>query len=247
MILRRLVLLVALVTFFCSPVFAHNTRFLPGDAYFYARVDLESARALADSETPILQYGSHRNGGAGCGYIGYHELEFTGMSADTKTAIVDAYRQFRDEIESDADLLIQMSVFIYSAKYDWRKFGLGLQYNENWVDESVAFGAPRDHVRLESFVEEPTSIIRNWRDSTLVDPLPTENPSLEKVRKQAWATASVKIDAADCKILIIPNRDFDSYVSPVDGLQLIEIEDGILTCFRRANGKWESKKTRLAN
>lgn len=225
----------------CAPLFANNTYFLPGDAFFYARLDLESAQELANSELPILQYGGHWNGGYGCGFIGYKKIELTKMSDATQTAIVDAYRQFQNEIKSDPNLSGKMSVFIYSEKYDWRKFGLGLQYNEKWVDESVAFGTSRDHVRLESFVQRPGSLMQNWRDSTLVDPLPTQNPKLPDGHKQAWTNTPVKIDSAKCRILIIPNRDFDSYVTPSNGLELIEISDGTLTCFQRTNGEWQPK------
>lgn len=239
--MTRFTVSVAFVALAFSQALANNTSFLPGDAYFYTRFDLESARALADSESPILQYGNHWNGGYGCGFIGYDKLELTKMSAETKSAIVDAYQQFQDEIKEDPNLGGQMSVFIYSDEYDWNKFGLGLQYNENWVDESVAFGTSRDHVRLESFVEHPTAIMQNWRDSTLVAPLPTQNPKLPDGHKQAWTDTPVKIDAAKCRILIIPNRDFDSYVLPMNGLELIEITNGTLTRFHRTNGEWQPK------
>ena len=220
---------------------ANNTYFLPGDAFFYARLDLESAQKLADSESPILPYGSHSNGGFGCGYIGYKNIELAKMSDATKAAIVDAYRQFRDEVNGDANLGGKMSVFIYSKEYDWKKYGLGLQYNENWVAESVAFGVSRDHVRMENFVEQPSALMQNWRDSNLIAPLPTTNPKLPDGHKQAWTKTPISIDCSKCRILITPNRDFDSYVTPANGQELVEISDGKLTRFIRTNGEWELK------
>jgi len=238
--LTRFTISIFLVALGSSLSLANNTYFLPGDAYFYIRLDLESAQQLTNSKSPILQYGSHWNGGYGCGQIGYQKIELTNMSADTKSAIVDTYRKFEKTVNDDPNLSGgQISVFVYSDEYDWGKFGLGLQYNENWVDESVAFGVSRDHVRLESFVTKPNSIMQNWRDSTLIAPLPAVCPTLPNGHKQAWTKTPVKIDLAKCKIVILPNRDFDSYVTPTNGLQLIEISDGKLTRFERTNGEWK--------
>ena len=73
-----------IVGFGCSVSLANNTFFLPGDAYFYVRLDLESARQLTDHESPVLDYGSHWNGGYGCGHLGYEKIDLTSMSAATK-------------------------------------------------------------------------------------------------------------------------------------------------------------------
>ncbi|MEM9409998.1 MAG: hypothetical protein AAGA30_02725, partial [Planctomycetota bacterium] len=40
----------------CNILSANNTYFLPGDAFFYTRFDLESAKKLADYDSPILNY-----------------------------------------------------------------------------------------------------------------------------------------------------------------------------------------------
>ncbi|MEM9413304.1 MAG: hypothetical protein AAGA30_19500, partial [Planctomycetota bacterium] len=170
------------------------------------------------------------------------KIELARMPNATKSAIVDAYRHFQDEIEENPSLSGKMSVFIYSIEYEWKKYGLGLQFNENWVSESVGFGAARSHVRLESFVEYTSSVSKNWRDSALVAPLPTENPELPVGHKEAWTKTPVSIDCSKCRLLIIPNREFDSYVSPSNGREILEISHGKLTRFVRTNGEWEPKK-----
>ena len=238
---KQLIASFALLIAVSQTLHANNTYFLPGDAFFYIRLDLEASLKLADSKSPILPYGSHWNGGFGCGHIGYQNIEFTNMSDATKKAFVDSYRKFQDDIDSDQNLGGKMSVFVYSKDYDWKKYGLGLQYNENWVSESVAFGAPRDHVRLENFVAQPSSLMQSWRDSTLVAPLPTSNPKLPDGHKQAWTKTPVSIDCSKCRILIIPNRNFDSHVAPSNGLELIEIADGASTQFTHTNGEWNPK------
>ena len=239
--LKHLIASFALLMAASQTLHANNTYFLPGDAFFYVRLDLEASQKLADSKSPILPYGSNWNGGFGCGHIGYQNIELTNMSDTTMKAIVNSYRKFQDEINRDANLRGKMSVFVYSKEYDWRKRGLGLQYNENWVPESVAFGASRDHVRLENFVAQPSSLMQSWRDSTLVAPLSTSNPKLPDGHKQAWTKTPVSIEGSKCRILIIPNRNFDSYVTPANGLELIEITDGTLTHFIRTNGEWKPK------
>ena len=241
MFLKRLIATFCFLLFSIDALYANNTYFLPGDAFFYVRLNLQAANKLAGSESPILHYGSHWNGAAGCGYIGYQSIQINEMPAATKAAIVDAYKQFQDEINRDSSQRGKMSVFIYSTEYDWKKHGLGLQYNENWMKESVAFGVLRDHVRLESFVKHPNSVAQSWRDSTLVAPLPTKNPKLPKGHEQAWTKTPVSIDCSKCRFLIIPNRNFDSYVRPSNGLELIEISDGSLTHFVQTNGEWIPK------
>jgi len=224
--------------------FANNTHFLPGDAFFFARLDLQSARNLKGAESPILRYGSPFNAAAGCGYIGYEKIELTNMGAATKSALLDAFAQFENEPKPDGETNAQLSLFIYSKGYDWKKHSIGIQYNENWVDESLSFGTIQEHTRLGSFSEE--SIMVNWRDSALVDSLTAECPELPaghgKEFPMSWSQTPIRITADECVFIIIPNRNFASYVHPKNGLELIEILDGKLTFFRRDNHEWVPRK-----
>ena len=69
---RAFTLSIALVAAFVQLAFGNNTYFLPGDAYFYTRMDLADTKELAKTESPAINYGSPR--GAlfeyKCGYIG---------------------------------------------------------------------------------------------------------------------------------------------------------------------------------
>lgn len=71
----RLITSVALAAFGSSVSLANNTFFLPGDAYFYVRLDLKGARQLDDVESPVLHYSSHWDAGVGCGFIGYEKIQ----------------------------------------------------------------------------------------------------------------------------------------------------------------------------
>ncbi len=115
------------------------------------------------------------------------------------------------------------------------------EYNENWVDESIEFGAVREHLRLDSFAE--SSVTLNWRDSELVAPLPATCPPLPEGHEHAWTESPVEIESDKCQFLIIHHRDFDSVVEPAYELEMeiIEIADGKLTQYTKSNGEWQTK------
>jgi hypothetical protein len=149
---RAIPFLVVAATFSVGSVaVGHNTFFLPGDAFFFARIDTKTAKKLLDVESPTFSYGSPGNGGLGCGFIGYHKLQIKSMPLATRKALLDACKLFAKRAAKNPNNLDgKISFFIYSRDYDWKKHGLALQFNEKWADESVAFGVPRDYVLLGS-------------------------------------------------------------------------------------------------
>jgi hypothetical protein len=217
---------------------ANNTNFLPGDAFFFARLDIQSARKLSTSDSFILHYGRPSNSIFGCGYVGFEQIQITNITPEAKSAIVGAYSVFQAHAES-WQLKRHMSVFVYDRKYDWQTFGISLQYNEKWVDDSVGFGAERDHVHLESFIDEAGAVTRNWRDSTKVGPLPADCPKRPGGEKYDSTKSKVKIDYNKCKLILLPNDDFESYLLPYDGLQLIEISNGNSIRYAYGNREWK--------
>ena len=255
----RTLTIATLILLFTSPAFGNNTYFLPGDSFFFARLDLESTQKLKNQESPVLRYGSKSNAAAGCGYIGYTKIELQNTSAETKAALVEAFRQFEREIDNDLQAQLgppkgdfaqkdppklqgKMNIFIYSSEYDWKKHRVGIQYNENWADESVSFGTIREHTALGSFSSH--SIVRNWRDSKLVSALNAKCPKLPEGHGKTFPMPfedPVQIDATKCSFLIIPNRDFDSYAVQSNGIKLIEVTGGKLTYYKFENGKWRPK------
>lgn len=236
-------MVLAILIHAASTGYANNTWFLPGDAFFYARLSQDDARHIQLHESPTFSYGNHWNGGFGCGTIGYGKIRVRNMPKASRRAVLDAYMAFKQEVFADPNLERQMSVFVYPKEYDWRKRGLGLQYNEDWVEESVVRGAGRDHVRLESFVEAPDLIVQNWRDSTLVSPLGADLPPLRKEPESNPTDTAVEIDYDKVQLLIIPNRDFEKYLRRTDGIAVIQIVGDTRATFVQSKGKWEQKSS----
>ena len=191
---KQFLKIIALMIVFSSTALGHNTYFLPGDAFFFTRVDQRVLTELESAESPVLQYGSPFNAGMGCGYIGYSTIQLEEMSDETKAALVKSYQQFETEIKDrllaesqpnsggfgspETAARVEINVFVYSADYDWKEHGIGIQYNENWADESVAFGVKRKNTILSAF--SPYTVALNWRDAELVEPLGVECPELPK-------------------------------------------------------------------
>ncbi len=232
---------------------ANNTLFLPGDCFFFTRLTMREIESLTDTSSPHFVYRSHWNGGRGCGVLGLEFLEIADMPDSEKSALKAAFQSLADilerEIEFDDNLNRvfegdkTISILIYNDDYDWQRFGIGLQYNEHWADQTVAFGGMRDHIVLESFIGTHESrgasfIERNWRDSTLVPQLAAESPPLENGKYVSRAPVKQR---APRLFVVLPNRDFDSYFVPKDGARLCIIRDGSLIEHEFKQRKWQLK------
>lgn len=221
--MRKLVIAFLAWAMLAGVTVANNTRFLPGDAFFFSRLDQVQADSLGEIDSPLFQYGRHRDGGYGCGYIGFETLKIENMPEQARDAVGKAYKKFSPTLQEDALGRSCISVFVVNKDYDWKKLGLGFQYNENWADQSVEFGAKRDHVRLESFFDDADTVARNWRDSKRVDCLKAICPDIKSGREEGWSKTPVQVQWEDCQLLIIPNRKFNEYVNPEHGVELIQI------------------------
>jgi len=240
-----------------SNAFGHNTYFLPGDAFFFSRLDSKGLQRMQTSESPILQYGLPSNGAMGCGYIGYEKIQLQEMDIKTKLALVESFRLFEKELKagleldkkahsggfvSEAPPEPEINIFIYSTDYDWKQNGIAIQYNENWLDESIAFGTKREHTRLNVF--SSASVTKNWRDANLIESLSAECPGLPDGNGKDFPTAyekPIRKLSSKCRFLIIPNRSFNTYApQPEDGVKLVEVFEGKITQLVRKNGEWKT-------
>jgi hypothetical protein len=231
---------------------ANNTHFLPGDCFFFTRLTMREIESLSDMSSPQFVYRSHWNGGRGCGVFGLEFLEIVDMPDSEKAALKAAYQSLADILEPELEIDDHLNAFegdktisilIYNYDYDWQRFGIGLQYNEDWADQTAAFGARRDHLVLESFIgtHEPRGaqfIERNWRDSSLVPQLVAEPPALEKGKYVSRAPVKQR---APRLFVVLPNRDFDSYFVPKEGARLCIIRDGSLHEYEFKQRKWQLK------
>lgn len=232
---------------------ANNTLFLPGDCFFFTRLTMREIESLSDTSSPHFAYRSHWNGGRGCGDLGLQFLEIVDMPDSEKSALKAAFHSLTDILEREIvfdETAIRalegdktISILIYNHDYDWQRFGIGLQYNELWADQTVAFGGLRDHIVLESFIGTHESrgasfIERNWRDSSLVPPLVAESPALENAKYVSRAPVKQR---ASRLFVVLPNREFDSYFEPKDGARLCIIRNGELHEYEFKRREWQLK------
>jgi hypothetical protein len=224
---------------FSSVCLANNSYFLQSDAFFFTRVGEETVAELQESTTYDFSYGSKGRGGRGCGDLGYFNLKIENLTQETATSFADCRRRLTPLLESDG----MMNVFVYALDYDWKKFGIGMQYNESWVNESLQFGAHEDHVILGTFSNSQSQIMRNWRDSHRVPPLGAICPELPKGHQQSWRESPATIDASKVKFLIIPDRKFNEYINHTDSHDrvIVELSSGKMTVFKYSNGNWEEQ------
>lgn len=223
---------------------ANNTRFLPGDAFFFTQLNQTQFAALRRDESPVFLYGSPSNAGRGCGDYGWERLQIVEMPKAEKDALVKAFQLMKPSLERDANGRFAIHVLIYNEDYDWQRFGLGLQYNENWVDESVGFGVPREFLSLESFLRAGERgadrfIERNWRDSTLVPPLRAE-PSPITLDRQQQGEQPVRLKRPRLYV-VLPNRDWEAYFSREKDVDLCIIRSGQLEQWTRRQREWKRK------
>lgn len=137
-----------------------------------------------------------------------------------------------------------INVLVYNADYDWKRFGIALQYNENWPDETADLGVPfREHMRLESFIEREDSHVaalleRNWRDSKIVAKLDAQCAA----RKEGTSIVSEPVEMRGKRIyVVLPNRRFSDYMYPKDGVHFCIILGEKMEHLVFETQKWNSR------
>ena len=108
---KTLFFTIALVCF-ASIATANDTYYLPSDSFFYFRPNIGELNSFAETESPTVPYGSHWNAGFGCGHIGYKDLMLKNLSAESKAALIQAFKQLKPKVDTDEKLGGRMSVFV---------------------------------------------------------------------------------------------------------------------------------------
>ena len=122
---------------------AHNNYFLPGDAFFSVAVPQSDILTWSASTADTLELSYSRFDGEffACGNIGYTRLTVTGVSADFRSALVEAYWRFtsghrplyREEGDDGKSILEQTNsvvALVYGKDFSL-DFPLGLKFNED--------------------------------------------------------------------------------------------------------------------
>ena len=229
---------------------ANNTLFLPSDAFFFARLTSKEVDDLATQESPTLLYGNHWDGGRGCGVFGYSELKIVAMPEVEKTLLRKAFTLLQNNLDEkfisngSEETRPAINIFVYNADYDWKRFGIALQYNENWPDETVASGVThREHMVLESFILPEDGHVarlleRNWRDSKSVQKLDVQCAQ----RKDGSPNLSEPVEMRSKRsYIVLPNRKFSEYIYPKDGVHLCVISNEKIDHFVFEKQQWTAK------
>ncbi len=226
---------------------ANNTSFLPGDAFFYCRLDSDDIAALLKSDPAVFRYGNHWDGGFGCGFAGYARASAPDLPKSQKESLVRIYGRLKEFIEPDGHGDKKMSVFFYNSNYDWQKHGLGIQYNEDWVEETAAFGHSLDHLRLESFMQSGVDLTtkasileKAWRDSPRIGPLDATIPQLPPKPNPAESLKEPIVLGSAFQIIVIPNRNFHDYWELSDGVVVAVLSEDGVAWFHVSAGEWKT-------
>ena len=238
---------------------AHNSSFLPGDAFFHAVLTDELLDQIMHEQNPVFSYSRPDFlPRSFCGNAGFSRLEFQDMPVTLKKHLRRVYDEFREKIPLQLEITDEVvfkkgelgdvemktgrqrkreingfSVFVVNPDFDLQKRRFGLKYNEDWADEVAAFGHDRSHAQLESFIRSPQGIADDWRDSRLVPALIAECPAATKNNMQI----AVRVNR-QCKILVVPHSDFQRLFDADDGGFIYEIAETGITRYTTRRNRW---------
>ncbi|MEX1095646.1 MAG: hypothetical protein WED34_06320 [Planctomycetales bacterium] len=220
---------------------ANNTSFLPGDAYFFARLSQNDIAAIQQQNSPTLEYGNWKTWGRGCGFAGHSKLRIPAMPKSMRDDLAAAFSDFAAATGTSAletrlgteEKL--MCVFIHNEDYDWQEHGLAIQYNEEWVAETVAFGYAEEHVVMETFVSSAGAITNAWRDSPRIPRLKATVP--EKAGDREFVPEAT----GDLQLIVVPKTNFDDYFARKSDLPLVVITKNGSKSYTSRDGRWTEK------
>jgi len=186
---------IALLAFVVAtvPAAAHNNYFLPGDAFFSVAVSQSdmSGWSKSSADTLELSYSRFDDEFFACGNIGYTSLTVTGVSAEFRSGLAEAYRRFtsghvplyREEGDGRQSVLEQTNsvvALVYSKHFNL-DLPLGLKFNEDWMTQGSG--------RYCGLFTTSQPVILDWSKAGSVDPLPV----VEKLEPTAHLASSYEV------------------------------------------------------
>jgi hypothetical protein len=228
--MRHIVISLALLLSAASAADANNNLFLPGDAFFPTELTEDSLKTLErEGEKCTFRYSNFgAYDGAFCGYAGYSRAQIPAADAAFIANLRKAYteirklenRQFVEVVIDGRKQLRETNgarALIYPESFEFPRFKIGLQYNENWVEEAVKFGHDTEHLRLCEFVSSKEAVGQSWRDSKKVGSFEL---TLPKVELHPLALVEEPVIIKDIvKAIVVPARsNFDGYFRPIEHL-----------------------------
>jgi hypothetical protein len=238
-----------------GPAFGNNNLFLPGDAFFPTRLTEEDVNRLkADSKDgPEFKYSSL--GGyesAFCGYAGYGRARFARVDQAFIDNLKRAYQHVRKnyegkrlrEVDDNGKKSLEetngVGVLFYPPKFEFPKYKLGLQYNENWVEEVEKFGHSPPQMRLCCLVNKADAVMESWRDSTIVGELKAELPDVQL--KPVPETKEPIVVRGQVQAFVVDSRPLAKYFHPrpkaPGGVSVLNVDSTGITEISYDKGEW---------
>jgi hypothetical protein len=232
----------------------NNNFFLPGDAFFPTTLTAEQIAGLkADGASPhVFEYSSLGGyDGAFCGYAGYPRAKFPDLDDAFIANLKRVHARLREleprqliERERDGQKhLVEtnpMRVLFYPHDFEFPKFELGLQYNENWAEETMKFGHPRHMFRLCCLVEDADAIMESWRDSTDVPGLEATLPDVE-LRPEWVETIEPVIIRGPLKAIVVTSQPLTEYYRRREWPTVWIVDSSGIVEKWFEDGKWRTK------
>ena len=228
--------------FFCavtlllvSSAVANNNLFLPGDAFFptsITKTDLDRMHNQPAGKKQLIYSPLGGYDGAFCGYAGFDKVVIPAVDdafAERLTTVVKS--QLKTAKKSDG-----IGVLFYPKGFAFPKHKLGLRYNENWAEEAVRFGHPKEHLRLCCLIDDSKAVIESWRDAKDVAPLEAIFPP---GAPRNAATRELPVIKGDVKAIVIGEQSLkDIFQRSADRFVLTVIDGAGVSRIEYSNGRW---------
>lgn len=232
-----------------TPLVAHNTEFLPGDAFFHTILTENKVKEIQDQKDP--QFGYVRPDQYSepylCGYAGYGGLTIVGMSEELRKQLRELYYDIRRGTPKRVRLLGDgddkqiwweengLHVLFYNSDFDFEKHHPFLKYNEDWIKETASFGSPPERVHLERFVPDWEG--REWRDSPVVPPLKAK---ILKKEGDFFDNGSIELQDPVCVIAFTP-EDLAKYKNQEDGAKFYLVNGREIVVYEFEHRSWKRR------
>lgn len=218
---------------------AHNNQFLQGDAYFSAELNQQTIVTAKQKDGVKFAYRGYRSVMMFCGYMGYQNLSITDKEGKYHEVLRQAYATIRkaypaEPLEEGFDgervEPNPIKVYFYNKTYDENELGVGLRYNENWVQDQ---GGDGKHARYDSAVNARWSVVQDWKLGDKVPALGVKGYDRKKVMKANMGVAEpVRIASSDLKAVLIPDAMVTEVFERIQGVEFYVLVNGKLTRYR---------------
>jgi hypothetical protein len=239
---------------FGSTCQGNNNLFLPGDAFFptkLTKVDIEALQKKKPEERTFNYSSFGGYPGTFSGWAGYDNATIPAVDDAFATNLATVYNRVREynnrelveQVRGEKIELIEtngIGVLFYPPEFKFPGDVLGLQYNENWVAETVKFGHKAAHVRLCCLIDDRAAVERSWRDAAIIPALKAKLPNV--LLKPVPVTTEPVIVQGPVKAIVIgPDSPKDLFrLGDVDFRQVYIVDSKGITELTFEEGAWRS-------